>query len=209
MDESTRTRRTLLFRLRDPTDHEAWSRFAEVYSPLVYRFVKRHGLQDADAADVAQEVFRTVAQSIGQFDHRPIPGSFRAWLRKITWCRLHEFFVGRERHVPGSGDTGIRQQIEQCPTSSEHDPCWEEEYFRRVFEWAAEQVRGQFRERTWQAFWRTAVNRGRPEDVARELAMSVGAVYIARTRVFGRLRRKIREIDEEARSDPNLEAMTP
>jgi len=103
----------------------------------------------------------------------------------------------------------VKQGIEQCPSSNARDPCWEEEYFRRVFEWAAEQVRGEFRERTWQAFWRTAVDRGRPEEIARALQMSVGAVYIARTRVFGRLRREIREIGEEVRGDANLEALMP
>lgn len=209
MDESTRTRRTLLLRLRDPTDHEAWRQFADVYSPLVFRFAKRHGLQDADAADVAQEVFRTVVQSIGQFDYRPSPGSFRGWLRKITWCRLHEFFVARERQAAGSGDTGVREQIEQCPSSQEHDPCWEEECFRRVLEWAAGQIRDEFHERTWQAFWQTTVDRGRPEEVARQLEMTVGALYIARSRVSERLRQKIRDIDDEVRGDFNLEAVTP
>ena len=73
---------------------------------------------------------------------------------------------------------------------------WEEEYQRRLWDWAAGQVRGEVQESTWQAFWQTAVEGRRAEDVARGLELSVGAVYIARSRVIARLRKWVEERED-------------
>ena len=78
MDDAPSTRASLLVRLRDPRDERAWAEFLAVYRPLVDRLGRRSGLQDADAADLAQEVFRSVAWAIGRLDPDPSRGSFRA-----------------------------------------------------------------------------------------------------------------------------------
>jgi hypothetical protein len=50
------TRASLLVRLRDPHNAEAWEQFVQLYAPLVYQFARRKGLQDADAADLGRKV---------------------------------------------------------------------------------------------------------------------------------------------------------
>ena len=58
------TRASLLIRIRDPQDTDSWTQFGEVYAPIVFRFLTRRGLQEADAGDVTQNVLLEVAKSI-------------------------------------------------------------------------------------------------------------------------------------------------
>src|SRR5262245_44373845 len=97
------TRASLLVRLRDPRDGDAWRLFADTYVPLVYGHLRRHGLQEADAADVAQEVLTQVARSIGGFDYQPERGRFRGWLGAVVRSKLARFFKqqGRAAHAAG------------------------------------------------------------------------------------------------------------
>ncbi|NKB16578.1 MAG: hypothetical protein HC774_06505 [Sphingomonadales bacterium] len=78
-------------RIRQPQDAAAWRQFAQTYAPLVYGHLRKRGLQDADAADVAQDVLRTVAARIGQFEYDPARGSFRGWLLAVVHSRLADF----------------------------------------------------------------------------------------------------------------------
>jgi len=84
MNDSHMTRPSLLVRIRDLKDGQAWSQFVKIYSPLIYRYARRCGLQDADAADVTQEVLRKVSRSIGQFEYDRQKGSFRGWLISVA-----------------------------------------------------------------------------------------------------------------------------
>jgi RNA polymerase sigma-70 factor (ECF subfamily) len=84
MADSPTTRPSLLVRIRDPQDSQAWTQFVEVYAPLVYGFARKHGLQDADAADVTQDVLRAVAGAAGRLEYDPQRGSFRGWLLTIV-----------------------------------------------------------------------------------------------------------------------------
>ena len=88
MTESPTTRLSLLMRLRDAHDRLAWEQFVGLYAPLVYGFARRKGLQDADAADIAQDVLTSVAQQMRQWEFDPLRGSFRGWLFTIARNRL-------------------------------------------------------------------------------------------------------------------------
>ncbi len=196
MPDVPATRPSLLVRLRDARDGEAWRQFAELYAPLVYRFARRRGLQDADAADVTQEVLRAVAAAVGRLAYDPRLGSFRGWLFTVAYRKLHTFHEGRRRQGQGSGDPATQQMLEAVP-AREEAARWEEEWRRQQFAWAAAQARQDFQEATWQAFWRTAVE-GRPAAaVAAELGISVGAVYVAKSRVQARLRELVQESEAE------------
>jgi RNA polymerase sigma-70 factor (ECF subfamily) len=196
MDEPQTTRLTLLVRIRDRQDGPAWGEFVEIYSPGVYRFLRRRGLQDADACDVTQDVFRTVARSIDSFECDPQRGSFRGWLMSVVRSRLHDHLDAQRRQVAGTGDTATMQCLAAQPSGDGEDEAFQHEYRRSLFDWAASQLRPQFRESTWQAFWQTSVE-GRPaKEVAAALGLSERAVYIAKCRVLAELRKKIQGAEE-------------
>jgi RNA polymerase sigma-70 factor (ECF subfamily) len=191
--DSVSTRPSLLLRIRDSQDTLAWIEFAGMYAPLVYAFGRKHGLQNADAADLTQEVFRAVARAVGRFEYDVDRGGFRRWLFTIARNELRDAVARYKRNPAGSGDTGVKQWIEQQPGPIDDDVLWEEEYERRRLDLAAEQVRGNVQKSTWQAFWQTAVEGKPAEEVARALNMSIGSVYIAKSRVIARLRQQIEE----------------
>jgi RNA polymerase sigma-70 factor (ECF subfamily) len=192
MTASPATRASLLVRVRDPQDEAAWSEFAEVYAPLVYRYARRHGLQDADAADVTQDVLRAAVRTLPAFEYDPRRGRFRGWLRTVTANQVRDFFAGRQHRERGSGDPNVHQWLAEQTDQSESDEAfWEREYRQRLFQWASERVRAHFRESTWRAFEETTVH-GRPaSEVGEELGLSAGAVYIAKSRVLAKLKEEI------------------
>src|SRR5438105_11158484 len=105
MSDSPITRPSLLVRIRDTQDTQAWSQFVEIYAPLVYGFARKHGLQDADAADLTQDVLRAVSVAVRRLDYDPQRGRFRGWLFTVVQNKLRNFVAGRKRHERGSGDS--------------------------------------------------------------------------------------------------------
>lgn len=198
MAEAPLTQPSLLIRLADAQDREAWGRFVEIYAPLIYGHARKYGLQDADAADLTQEVLRTVAAAIGQFHYDPSRGSFRGWLFTVVRNLLRNFLASRKRRHQPSGEPGNQAFLESQPSpDDELAESWDREYQHRLFAWAAEQVRGDFQDHTWQAFWQTAIEGKSVKTVGTALGMSVGAVYVAKSRVLARLREQIRLLPEE------------
>src|SRR5437016_12581192 len=116
MDESPLTRPSLLVRLRDPRDWQAWGQFVDAYAPLVYGFARKHGLQDADAADLTQDVLRAVAGAIGKLNYDPRRGSFRGWFFTVVRNKLRNFLSASKRQDQGSGDTGVQNRLEAQPS---------------------------------------------------------------------------------------------
>ena len=197
MPETPATRPSLLVRLRDPRDGQAWELFVRLYAPLIYGLVRRRGLQDADAADLTQEVLRTVAHALPDFEYDPARGQFRSWLLTVVRTRLSNFLqAGRARLHRGGDNTTALEEIEDRAALA--DSWWELEYRRQLFARAVERVRPAVEPHTWAAFCRTSLE-GRPAlEVAHELGMSVAAVYMARSRVLARLRDSVRQLEEEA-----------
>jgi RNA polymerase sigma-70 factor (ECF subfamily) len=190
------TRFTLLARLQDPANQLAWEEFVAVYEPAVYGFARKKGLQDADARDLCQDVLRAVALAIERWEPDPRRGSFRAWMFRIARNMLINFCTQRRRHTRGSGDSQLHRVLAEAPARRNGDSAlYEAEYRRQLFAWAADIVRGEFADSTWQAFWQTAVEGRETKVVAAALDMSAGAVYIARSRVIARLRARIEEFE--------------
>jgi RNA polymerase sigma factor (sigma-70 family) len=197
MADSPCTRPSLLVRLRDERDHEAWTRFVEVYGPLIYGYARRQGLQDADAADLMQDSLRVVAGAVKNLEYDPARGSFRGWLFTVVRNRLLRFRSRQDRAGRGTGDTAAHERLQELPARADgEDGWWDEEYDRRRFAWAAERVRGQVQPATWQAFWQTAVEGKSGQETAAALGMTVAAVYLAKSRVMARLKEQIRELRE-------------
>ncbi len=190
------TRPSLLIRLRDTADTEAWTQFVRLYTPLVFGYCTRHGLHEADAADVSQEVMRVASQAMPEFRYDPHRGRFHAWLLQTTRHRLHKFYTRAQRDPRSASETTIERLVDG-EGGPDEQARWEEEYRQRLFDWAAEKARPEFQAATWEAFWLTAVESDPVKGVAGKLGISVGAVYIARSRVIARLRELIEMVADE------------
>jgi len=196
MDQAPGTRISLIVKLRDPTDEAAWREFLALYEPLIYGLARRKGLQDADAHDLCQEVFRAVAGAIERWD----PGvcGFRQWLYRIARNLLVNFLTRPSHQRLGSGATGIQILLEsQVAPDPSATALFDTEYQMRLFLWASDQVKEEFTPTTWGAFWQTAVEARPSAAVAAELGLSVGAVYIARSRVLARIKKRIEQVGDD------------
>jgi RNA polymerase sigma-70 factor (ECF subfamily) len=198
MDDPLRTRLSLLARLENPEDQAAWAQFVELYGGLVYGFARDRGLQDADAADLTQEVFLAIARTAGRWRFDPEQGSFRGWLYGVTRHKLARFLERRGSQPIGSGDSNARERLDQEPSPGDDlAALWEKEFQQQLFRVACSRIREHFATSTWEAFWRTAALGESPAAVAGSLGLSVGAVYVARSRVLARLTEEIQRMNVE------------
>ena len=190
------TRASLLVRIQDQRDAEAWRQFFDLYAPVVYGFARKRGLQDADAADLMQDVLRSVAGAAGRLNYDPGKGTFRGWLFTVTRNKVFNFLDKQRHQARGSGDSGAMHRLEeQAAPDGERDE-FDREYERRRFAWAADRIKEEFHDSTWQAFWLTAVEGKSAKDAGDKLNLSAGAVYVAKSRVIARLREEIESLDD-------------
>jgi RNA polymerase sigma-70 factor (ECF subfamily) len=196
VDDSQLTRPSLLLRIRNTDDAGAWREFTEVYGPLIHRFARKQGLQDADAADLAQDVLYAVAGAIGRLNYDRQLGRFRGWLLTVARSKLSNLFAKRKRQPQGTGDSSLQESLQTVPSNRDDEAYWDAEYERRLFEWAAERVRPEFHENSWRAFWMTAVDGMDVKEVSEKLGITMGAVYIAKSRILAKLKAQIQQIGE-------------
>jgi RNA polymerase sigma-70 factor (ECF subfamily) len=175
---------SLLERLRGGTSPQDWERFVVLYTPVLHRWAGQVGAQEADAADLVQEVFTLVYQKLPSFAHQR-PGSFRAWMRTALVNRWRD--LCRRRAVrPGLVD---EQQLDALPALD--SPEQDREDFEQLVAQALELIRPEFQPRTWQAFWDFFIAGQEADAVAGRLGVSVGVVYGAKCRVLRRLREEL------------------
>ena len=190
LNSSPTTRRSLLARLRDTRDDAAWLEFTSIYEPVIYQMTRRRGTQDADAREVVQEVLLSVSSAITRFDLDQ-SGSFRGWLNRIT----RNATIDRIRAIASRKETldasGVVRQLDAIIGNERIEDEFEQDRRKQLFRWAASQVRQSTGEQNWMAFWRSTVEGVQVNQVARELGMSEGAVYVARCRIIKRIREAI------------------
>ena len=199
MADPPKTRVSLLARLKSGLDDRAWEEFVELYAPVVYGFARKRGLQDADAADLMQEVLRSVARNASRMDYDPRRGTFRGWLYTVTRNKIYNYLNGQKNRPRAVGDTAAHERLDAIPDpSAMPDADWELEYQRRLSAQAMEIVRNEFQTNSWKAFWGTAVEGRSANEVGQELGMSPGAVYVAKSRIIARLREEVQRLQAEA-----------
>ena len=180
MNSTPETRASLLIRVRDPTDQLAWDEFVQIYRPALLRLARQKGMQDADADDVAQQILVAVAGAVEQREHDSTRAKFRTWLHRVARNAILNALT-RGKPDRASGDSGLRALLDQHESPSGPDSdLLRLEHQREAFRWAARQVREEFQQATWEAFWQTAIEGRAVEAVAKELAKNPGSVYAAR-----------------------------
>ena len=197
VDNSPQTRASLLVQIRDGANHAAWQEFMRLYGPVVYGFARNRGLQDADAADLMQDVMRSVMNAIGRLEYDRGQGTFRGWLFTITRNKVFNFLSAHRIRPQGSGDTTTNRLLDAQPESNDGADAWEAEYQRRLASLAMQRIQGEFQATTWRAFWLTAVEGASAADVARQTGLSTGAVYVAKSRVLARLKQEVETMQRQ------------
>ena len=191
------TRASLIARICDSGDDDAWTEFVQIYQPVVQRFIQRHGLQYADAAEVTQEVLSRVAKSIETFDAKREQSTFRGWLYRITRNQAIDFL--RKRKIDQSRNAGQEGGLSQIADPSLVHPSqiesteFQAEFEKQLFHWAAEKIKPSFKPVNWQAFWLSTIEGVAIEDVAKRLEIECSSVYVARSRIMAKLSKLIQE----------------
>ncbi len=187
------TRASLILRLPTKADAQAWREFVSIYEPFLHRFIRRQGLQDADARELVQDVLLSVVQAVGHWQSDATRAKFRTWLFRIARNRLIDVLSKRQRQATHSGTSGL-YEVAQSDGLVEQALL---AHRRELFRWAAAKVKEQVQPATWLAFWRTSVDEAPVPDVAKELGITPGAVYIARSRVLNRLKEELKTLEAD------------
>ena len=197
MTAPPQTRHSLILRIRDRKDADSWREFVSIYEPVIYRVAVRRGMQHADAMELVQRVLLAVARAVDRFQPDSSRAKFRTWLYRITHNEFCKQYQTTCKHS-ASGDSAVHRLLDQHadPRGSRNDD-FSIEYRRAIFRWAAERVKPKVKPSTWRAFWMTSVESLSPEDVANETGLTVGAVYVARSRVMSRLQQVAATYEEK------------
>jgi RNA polymerase sigma-70 factor (ECF subfamily) len=188
---------SLLQRLRHQPDPESWQRLVELYAPLIGDWLRRASVQPQDADDLIQEVFSVVVKELPRFDYEPERGSFRGWLRTIMANRLRAFYRGRQSRPMAAGGSDFDQVAAQLEDPhSQLSQLWNREHDQYLSRRLLEMIKPDFEATTWRAFERVTIDGAKPAETAKELGISVNAVFIAKSRVMRRLRQEMQELSD-------------
>lgn len=193
------TRASLIARICDLGNDEAWHEFAYIYEPVIRRFIQRHGLQSADAEEISQEVLSRIVSSISTWNGGQQQSSFRGWLYRITRNLTIDFL--RKRKTELAINAGQDAELTQIPTSDSSSREFQAEYEKQIFHWAAEKLKPDFKAANWQAFWLSTVEGIPIEQVAQRLGMDCSAIYVARSRIMSRLAQLVQKHLKETHGD--------
>jgi RNA polymerase sigma-70 factor (ECF subfamily) len=179
---------SLLDRVRSK-DQAAWERLVSLYAPLVDWWCRRYRLQEADAADIQQQVFLAVAGRIEEFRRDPASGSFRGWLHTITRHKIYDHWRTEAAKAAAGGKDAYEQMLQYSPEEAVDPTAGSEAEEQGIlYHRAVQLITTDFEETTRKAFWMVVVEDRLPAEVARELGISTNAVYLAKARVLSRLR---------------------
>ena len=187
--QSPSTHATLLLRLRQTKNGEAWTQFVHLYTPLVYRYCRLRGLQDADSRDVTQQVFSIVHRALPRFDYDPRRGRFRNWLGALTSHEISRHRRMQDRPGRGMGNGWGDELAELCSAAPDAD--WLEELQSHLLQHALMTIRPEFEVVEWQAFELTWLGDENPRAASERLGKPAAWIYKTRYKVIERLKREL------------------
>lgn len=195
------THLSLLSRLRDGSDQQAWSDFEARYRELVLRFCRRKGLQAADAEDVAQGVFFSLSRALPGFIYDPSSGRFRDYLFRCVRNAIFHWSKCPDRGLLQL-DTNELLSNSNGVVSADEEQAWEAEWAAHHYRRALARLRETGEERAVRLLERS-FDGVSVDSLAAEFELSVEGVYKARQRARQRLQalvaEQIREEDEFSR----------
>ena len=199
MHELPETRDSLLLQIREPENREAWEEFVEIYRPVVYRFAVSKGLQHADALDLVQTVFIAIAGSIARWEKLDEKSRFGNWLLRVAKNATINAITRRPQDQ-AAGGSDVVEELGNLPNQNDENSLQiDAEYQRQLYLRAAEQIRSNVTQTTWQAFELTAIEGMSIEEAAQELGKSIGSVYAARSRIMKQLASIVSKLEESYR----------
>jgi len=180
------TSASLLLRLKSINDNEAWGRFVELYTPLIFYWARKSGLNQQDAADLSQEVLTLLVNKIPEF-HYNSGKSFRSWLRTVTLNKHRE----QLRRKTLRYDAATQSALINFADSSESQQFWEKDYQVQLIHRAIELMRPDFESKTWDACREFMTSEKPANQIAQETGVSVWTIYSAKSRMLKRLRQEL------------------
>lgn len=184
------TRPSLIIKLKDQRNATAWTEFVCAYEPFLLQLVQRQGTPPRHAPDATQQLLLTIARSVESWQDDGQTASFRRWLSRVARNVVIKFMTRERRQPAPEGGSDFLTQLEQLPDITA-DETRERQYEHELIVWAAGQVRGDFHETSWTAFWETQIEGRGVAAVASELGVSPGSIYMSRSRIFARIRAKL------------------
>ncbi|QDV43851.1 RNA polymerase sigma factor RpoE [Stieleria neptunia] len=175
------TSATLLGRLRDASDHQAWQEFVQIYTPMIHRWATALQLSQSDANDLTQDVMLTLVRRMHGFRYDP-KKSFRSWLKTVAVNRGRDFLRKRCRSDVQLAESGHASDVDHVKFLSDRE--YEQMLAQRILTY----IRTEFEETTWRACWMSVVEEQQASKIATELGISLNAVYLAKSRVLRRIR---------------------
>lgn len=194
VNTNTSTQASLLARLNDPQDHQAWQAFVSLYAPQVFRWARRHGVQHSDAADVTQAVLLKLVRAMREFHYDPQKGRFRGWLRTVTANAVRTFAAREGRSARAAGGSSVNVHLaalqDPAPMDELHE-LLDRQAEHELLQVAEDRVRLKVKPANWNA-WRLTMKDGlTPAQAARQLQLRPSDVYVARTRITQMLQREV------------------
>ena len=196
-DNSPSTSLSLLLaaQRRDP---DALDRLTDLYGRFVWNRCRLRGIKEDEAEDITHEVLIRMLNHLAAFS-RERPGSFRKWLGTITRNYITDVRRRDNRRFPADGGSNHRQMLEQIPDAScENDDDEADMATAWLVRDALARIKPRFNDRTWQAFWRTAVENWTAPEVAKELGITAGRVRNCKRQVLARLQQELEGAAESA-----------
>jgi len=204
--DSTKTRWSLIQRLKNLDDQQSWGDFHETYWRLIYSVASKSGLTHTEAEEVVQNTFLCVLRKMPEFRADPAAGSFRSWLMGITRWRIADQFrkrtpAERLRHHksaapdPGTeGSTATEERVAD-PAGNLLEAVWNEEWQQNLLHIALEKLKTQVKPKHYQIFYLLAVKEQPPSKVAQTLGVNVGQVYLVNHRVRNLFKKALKEAE--------------
>ena len=184
----SKTKITLLERLRDGTDPLAWQDFSDRYWRLIFAFAKRRGCSDHTAEEIVQDVMVEVFQNRDTFAYDPARGRFRDWLGTVVRNLVAKYRRQPAQRIRGQGGDAHDGDPGPEPSDGRADEAWEAAYEQAMLAVLLDVVRREVAPDTYQAFELVAISGLSGDEAATITGLSRNAVYLSRKRVFERLR---------------------